>query len=219
MSWLNNLTDLAGKAESLLNNIDQSAAVAISKAKDPAEENSNIKSQSHSLKDVPTGAEDIAAPKLESSLRSTHEPSKLSRAKMQTKKREAERSQKSKPTDDALFDFLNSDEKASKKSVTVKKVPSKGVTSLKPVHLDRQKMESHSLAPVAPVPATLEISRSSSFDSEHSKLGARPIGDSGSSSSEPHETISEAGEFNALENKYYHCIFLIYAVSVDHKFG
>ncbi|CAK8693176.1 unnamed protein product [Clavelina lepadiformis] len=185
MSWLTNISDLAGKAESLLTNIDQSAAVAISKASELQADKSTDSSRmgenpkSHHSGSKPEGGD-------------LDQPQQLSRAKAQTLRREVERASSSKSSDDALFDFLNNSEKLSKPKSTPVTPRSKQLvkSSLKTISpLSTQTTQLPKDPTVAP--SIIGISRSSSYDSLNSKKSGRKISENGSSTSEHHESISE----------------------------
>ena len=190
MSWLNNITDLAGKAESLLNNIDQSAAVAISKASSP----NRLETDTKKVENL-----DKIALKEETSLVSSDSQSNLTtpsfNKQISVQHREIERSKTKKEADDALFDFLNSSKKISKSH-------SAANVSAKPSKLmkDDQKMSKQ----VGNTPgqmkvkdrAELDVSRNSSYDSLVSKKSGRKISDNGSLASDHHESNFEPGKFD-----------------------
>nr|XP_026689699.1 golgin subfamily A member 5 [Ciona intestinalis] len=181
MSWLNNL---AGKAESLLNNIDQSAAEVIHKTVEQEEEvgvTAPVEDQLN--KSFPQSSHAAANAK----------SAQLSRAKAHTLRRAAEIGKKKK-VEDALFDFLNSDEKITRsRSVPVTpRITKSKSESGKLSSLSRSSSTADVDSKGSPnVPSTFEISRSSSFESINSKVMSKLNEEIGSAAAEQHETPSE----------------------------
>ncbi|XP_077965846.1 golgin subfamily A member 5-like isoform X2 [Styela clava] len=225
MSWI---ADLAGKAESLLNNIDQTAAGAIN-ANDtlsalkpsPSPKPSRRKPESpisyrHSIAQIDyTEQSPISVP---GEIKASRKPSFT---KLESVKEKTKPSVNKKDTDAALFDFLNSNEKSSPRS-TRSKTAKSGVqkstssTSLasstgqieqpkqqSKIDVTSQKAEEAQILQ-APQLAAFHISRSSSIDSVNSKGAVnKSTNDNGSSSSEPNEAFSEAAsesEFELVSN-------------------
>ena len=206
MSWLNNITDLAGKAESFLNNIDQSAAVAISKASGPSSEDSVEKDAQKRI--TPKSTHDSSLSKQHDPLQSDiHEQNKvnigtssdapkLSRAKQQTLRRENQLISNQKEADDALFDFLNSNQKVEKPRATKLKIHKK----VKEDQLKNKPVISH-LSTHKDITG-MEMSRNSSYDSLISKKSGRKVSDNGSVVSDRPESYSEHGEFIVMLHYY-----------------
>ena len=193
MSWLNNITDLAGKAESLLNNIDQSAAVAISKASTPKKSDIDSKNIGSRSADV----DDTSSLK-ESSVQSVITTSSvgLTSHVKQMQRREIERAKPQKQNDDALFDFLNSSQKVTKSNnLSLSHVSPKPKKLSKEEHkYSKQKLAaSASIQSMAKEPIGLEVSRNSSYDSLITKKNGRRISDNGSLVSDHQENNSEPG--------------------------
>lgn len=209
MSWI---AGLAGKAENLLNNIDQSAAVVI---KTP--DSISVPNR--------TETKDVTAKSRISPAQRTHTDSTLNEHIPKTSKTataKSDESTKYKPktksiasADEALFDFLNSGKKlsahkSSPKSSAVFQKISKSRSSASiasatglPGPENSGSKSSAEQTGLAPAPAAFHISRSSSIDSYNSKpVTVKLVNDNGSSSSEGVEPYSEGGEclcqFSAL---------------------
>lgn len=212
MSWI---ADLAGRAESLLNNIDQSAAGAIksnetlSSFASPApiqaaqSKNEPPISYRHSIAEMDYTKSPSVAQKYASS-KPTRKPSltKLDGAVKHVKTKAA------KDSDEALFDFLNSSGKAAPRktqSHTTKQGIRKSGSSTSVASTaslpSAEKKEPPKPAPPKQEPQTLQapplapfhISRSSSIDSVNSKNTAgKSPNDNGSTSSEANDPSSEA---------------------------
>lgn len=217
MSWF---TDLAGKAESLLNNIDQSAAGAIKQSDDTLSspldtsaaptiadnvENYPTRTPIYSASEASLGK--YAVPNTNADHRIPKYPSssKLDSAKLRTTT--------PKDEDAALFDFLNSSNKPSTprssrtrgKSRIKKIISSTSVAAASIQHTDKsdtvERQKTENLTPQkniendsATSQASFHISRSSSIDSINSKQTENKTAIE-SGSSEGNEPSSEAGRF------------------------
>ena len=186
MSWLNNFTDLAGKAESLLNNIDQTAAVAISKASTPSKSESSASPPEHEenksvlKQEVNVSTEDVSHTSVTSSPLST---------KPQLQRRENERLRNKKQTDDALFDFLNSSQKVVKSHSTASVASKPAIFVKEDLHKSsKKKMHSSSAGVIKD-----QVSRNSSYDSLVSKKSERKPSNNGSVASDHPESNSDPG--------------------------
>lgn len=185
MSWLNNITDLAGKAESLLNNIDQSAATAISKASTSQNDetvSTNIKPE---VLSVTSKNSENETENFSTSIKST--PSKTQLSRKGTSKLGNQQS------DEALFNFLNSDQKVSKiKSSPALARPDK-LLEIKPKHIKNKASLGSAISRTSKDISGSELSRNTSYDSLISKVSSRRISDNGSHASDHQESNSEPG--------------------------
>lgn len=196
MSWI---VDLAGKAENLLNNIDQSAAGAIQLTPEKSKlqlESQNVKTQSDNNKTIKG---DSSATQQNVSKNLFQEQSITRQAKNFTKKKSNKKDNESE-----LFDFLNSSNRLP--STKAKLPENKSKSSTKPtknVNLsDMSRTKKPSENSPTQRPSGLEISRSShDLNADTDSLTSKQQ----SNSSDFGSTSSETGAVN-----YYKKLFLLF---------
>ena len=206
MSWLNNITDLAGKAESLLNNIDQSAANAISKASNSYKEDSEVVDKKSDASSSVAFHEQTQSIEKDNGNMS----GKPSHLKTQTPRRQVSKIN-NQQTDEALFNFLNSDQKVTKlKTSSAISRPDRLLEVKHKLKKNRASIGS-GISKTNKEFSSSELSRNTSYDSLISKKSSRKISDNGSLASDHHESNSEPGNSLTIfinESFCRHCKFV-----------